>query len=88
MQDWLSPTSLRLGKASKLALLSFYVRLHLAQFLVAFVAQLGVALGGDEEFFGLGGEGLHQRVVAHLAHNEVAELAPVGWLTNHISLVV
>ena len=49
MQDWLSPTSLRLGKASELALLSFYVRLHLAQFLVAFVAQFGVALGGDEE---------------------------------------
>ena len=53
MQDRLSPTSLRLGKASELALLSFYVRLHLAQFLVALVAQFGVALRGDEEFFGL-----------------------------------
>ena len=42
MQDWLSPSSLRLGKASELALLSFYVRLHLAQLLVAFVAQFGI----------------------------------------------
>ena len=56
------------------------IGLHLAQFLVALVAQFGVALRGDEEFFGLLGEGLHQRVVAHLAHDEVAELAPVGLL--------
>lgn len=30
------------------------------QFLVALVAQFGIALGGDEEFLGVGGEGLHQ----------------------------
>ena len=59
-----------------------------SEFLVAFVAQFGVALGGDEEFFGLLGEGLHQRVVAHLAHNEVAELAPVGFLGIQVEAVL
>ena len=62
--------------------------LHLREFLVAFVAQLGIALGGDEEFFGLLGEGLHQRVVAHLAHDEVAELAPVGLLGVEVEAVL
>ena len=62
--------------------------LHLAQFLVAFVAQFGVALRGDEELFGLLGEGLHQRVVAHLAHDEVAELAPVGLLGVEVEAVL
>ena len=62
--------------------------LHLAQFLVALVAQFGVALGGDEEFFGFLGEGLHQRVVTHLAHNEVAELAPVGLLGVEVEAVL
>ena len=32
---------------------AIYVRLHFGEFLVALVAQFGVALGGDEEFFGL-----------------------------------
>ena len=32
---------------------AIYIRLHLGEFLVALVAQFGVALGGDEEFFGL-----------------------------------
>ena len=54
---------------------AIYIRLHLREFLVALVAQFGIALGGDEEFFGLLGEGLHQGVVADLAHDEVAELA-------------
>ena len=62
--------------------------LHLREFLVAFVAQLGVALGGDEEFFGFLGEGLHQGVVAHLAHDEVAELAPVGFLRVEVEAVL
>ena len=62
--------------------------LHLAQFLVALVAQFGIAPGGDEEFFGLGGEGLHQGVVADLAHNEVAELAPVGLLRVEVEAVL
>ena len=62
--------------------------LHLREFLVTLVAQFGIALGGDEEFFGLLGEGLHQRVVAHLAHNEVAELAPVGLLRVEVEAVL
>ena len=57
--------------------------LHLRKLLIAFVAQLGIALGGDEEFFGLLGEGLHQRVVADLAHNEVAVL----WLRTPYSII-
>ena len=64
------------------------LRLHLAQFLVAFVAQFGVALGGDEELFGFLGEGLHQGVVADFAHNEVAELAPVGLLRVEVEAVL
>ena len=32
---------------------AIYVRLHFGEFLVALVAQFGIALGGDEEFFGL-----------------------------------
>ncbi len=47
---------------------------------VFFVSYLNIELGGDEEFFGLLGEGLHQGVVADFAHDEVAELAPVGHL--------
>ena len=34
------------------------------------------------------GEGLHQRVVAHLAHDEVAELAPVGLLRVEVEAVL
>ena len=55
-------------------------QLKLGELLITLIPNLGVALGGDEEFFGLGGEGLHQGVVADLVHNEVAELAPVGLL--------
>ena len=67
---------------------AIYIKLHLAQFLVALVAQFGVALGGDEEFFGLLGEGLHQRVVADLAQG-LCELAvlDVGLLVNEVVLV-
>ena len=61
--------------------------LHLRELLITLIPNLGVALGGDEEFFGLLGEGLHQRVVAHLAHNEVAELAPVGLLAVQVEAV-
>ena len=64
------------------------IGLHLAQLLVTLVAQFCIALGGDEEFFGFGGEGLHQRVVAHLAHDEVAELAPVGLLRVEVEAVL
>ena len=62
--------------------------LHLREFLVALVAQLGVALGGDEEFFGFLGEGLHQGVVTYLAHDEVAELAPVEFLRVEVEAVL
>ena len=56
-----------------------YTFLHLAQFLVALVAEFGETLGGLEQLFGLLWEGLGERVVAHLAHQEALELAPV-WL--------
>jgi len=62
--------------------------LHFRELLITLVAQFGVALGGDEEFFGLGGEGLHQGVVADLAHNEVAELAPVGLLRVEMEAIL
>ena len=62
--------------------------LHLGKLFITFVAQFGIALGGDEEFFGLLREGLHQGVVAHLAHNEVAELAPVGLLRVEVEAVL
>ncbi len=67
---------------------AIYIRLHFREFLVALVAQFGVAFGGDEEFFGFLGEGLHQRIVAHLAHDEVAELAPVGLLRVEVEAVL
>ena len=59
------------------------IGLEFRKFLVAFIAQFGIALGGDEEFFGFLGEGLHQGVVAHLAHNEVAVL----WLRTPSSTI-
>ena len=62
--------------------------LHFRELLITLVAQFGVALRGDEEFFGLLGEGLHQGVVADLAHNEVAELAPVGLLRVEVEAVL
>ena len=62
--------------------------LHFRELLITLVAQFGVALRGDEEFFGLLGEGLHQGVVADLAHNEVAELAPVGLLAIQVEAVL
>ena len=67
---------------------AIYIRLHFREFLITLVAQFGVALGGDEEFFGLLGEGLHQGVVADFAHNEVAELAPVGLLRVEVEAVL
>ena len=77
-------------KASRPSRLGFaiYIRLHFGEFLVPLVAQFGVTLGGDEEFFGLLGEGLHQGVVADLAHNEVAELAPVGLFRVKVEAVL
>ena len=62
--------------------------LHLRELLITLISNLGIALRGDEEFFGLLGEGLHQRVVADLAHNEVAELAPVGLLGIQVEAIL
>lgn len=64
------------------------LELFLAEFLVAFVADLGEALGGLEQFFGLLGEGLGEGVVANLAHQEVAELAPFGLLAVEVESVL
>ncbi|KWW30832.1 MAG: hypothetical protein AUK63_811 [bacterium P3] len=50
--------------------------LHFGKFFITFITEFCISFGGDEEFFGLLGEGLHQGVVADLAHNEVAELWP------------
>ena len=54
--------------------------LLLRQAHVAVVAPLGILLGGLEELGGLGRECLLERGVAHLLHQEVAELRPVGLL--------
>ena len=62
--------------------------LHFGKLFITFVAQFGISFRGDEEFFGLLGEGLHQRVVADLAHDEVAELAPVGLLRVEVEAVL
>ena len=67
---------------------AIYIRLHFGEFLVALVAQFGIALCGDEEFFGFLGEGLHQGVVADLAHDEVAELAPDGLLGVEVEAIL
>ena len=62
--------------------------LHFGKLFITFITEFGIALGGNEEFFGFLGEGLHQRVVAHLAHDEVAELAPVGFLAIQVEAVL
>ena len=66
--------------------------LHFGKLFITFITEFCISFRGDEELliyifsiftgirslwlFGLLGEGLHQRVVAHLAHDEVAELWP------------
>ena len=50
------------------------------QTLVGLVADLCELLGLVEEFLSDVGEALHQGAVAHLAFDEVLELAPVGLL--------
>ena len=62
--------------------------LLLAQLLIPFVSQLSELLGLGEEFLGLGGEGLQQAVVANFAHDEVLELAPVGFLAVQVETVL
>ena len=62
--------------------------LKFGKLFISFITEFCISFRGDEEFFGLLGEGLHQRVVAYLAHNEVAELAPVGLLRVEVEAVL
>ena len=59
-----------------------------AQLLVAFVAELGELLGLGEQFLGFLGEGLHERVVTHLTHDELLEVGPVGFLRIQVEAVL
>ena len=71
--------------------LFFFVRAGLfpfAQLLVTFVSQLSELLGLCKQFLGLFGEGLQQAVVTDLAHDEVLELAPVGFLAVQVEAVL
>ena len=47
---------------------------------IRLITPLSILLGSLEELLGLGREGLLKRGVAHLLHQEVAELTPVGLL--------
>ena len=67
---------------------AIYIRLHFGKLLITLIPNLGISFRGDEEFFGLLGEGLHQGVVADFAHNKVAELAPVGLLRVEVEAVL
>ena len=62
--------------------------LPFAQLLVAFVAELGELLGLGEQFLGLLGEGLHERVVTYLTHDELLEVGPVGFLGIQVEAVL
>ena len=59
-----------------------------AQLLVTFVAKLGELLGLGEQLLGLLGEGLHERVVTHLTHDELLEVGPVGLLRIQVEAVL
>ena len=59
-----------------------------AQLLVAFIAELGELLGLGEQLLGLLGEGLHERVVTHLTHDELLEVGPVGLLGIQMEAVL
>ena len=45
-------------------------------------------LGLGEEFLGFFGEGLQQAVVTNLAHDEVLEFCPVGFLAVQVETVL
>ena len=63
-------------------------QLKFGKLFITFITEFCISFRGDEEFFGFLGEGLHQRVVADLAHDEVAELAPVGLLAIQVEAVL
>ena len=45
---------------------------------IAVVSPAGVLLGSLEQLLGFGREGFGERRVAHLLHQKIAELRPVG----------
>ncbi len=59
-----------------------------AQFLVTLISQFRELLGLGEQLLGFGREGLQQAVVTDLAHDEVLELAPVGFLAVQVEAVL
>ena len=59
-----------------------------AQLLIPFVSQFRELLGLGEQLLGFGREGLQQAVVTDLAHDEVLELAPVGFLAVQVEAVL
>ena len=58
------------------------------QLLIPFVSQFRELLGLGEQLLSFGREGLQQAVVTDLAHNEVLELAPVGFLAVQVETVL
>ena len=59
-----------------------------SQLLIPFVAELGELLGLGEQFLGFLGEGLHERVVTNLTHDELLEVGPVGFLRIQVEAVL
>ena len=59
-----------------------------AQLLIPLVTEFRELLGLGEEFLGFLREGLQQAVVTDLAHDEVLELAPVGFLAVQVETVL
>ena len=64
------------------------LELHLGTTDVTVVAPLGVLLGSLEELLSLGREGLLERRVTYLAHQEVLELRPIRLLRVEYAWVV
>ena len=65
-----------------------YLLFPFAQLLISFVSQFRELLGLGEQLLGFGREGLQQAVVTDLAHDEVLELAPVGFLAVQVEAVL
>ena len=59
-----------------------------AQFLIPLITEFRELLGLGEQLLGFGREGLQQAVVTDLAHDEVLELAPVGFLAVQVEAVL
>ena len=65
-----------------------YLLFPFAQLLIPFVSQFRELLGLGEQLLGFGREGLQQAVVTDLAHDEVLELSPVGFLAVQVETVL